>query len=207
MLRERHVIDTFKGVTALFVLATMAVTGRLTSLTCWIYLAIHGTYGVLWMLKSRIFGDKTWEKRCTPRRFVMLVGGLSAYWAAPVLLALSYREAPPALLAIAVSLFGFGVFLHFASDMQKHMWLELKKGHLLQTGLWSRTRNPNYLGELCIYLSFAMLSLHWLPFVFFGSVIAVEWIPNMLRKEKSLSRYAAFGPYRMRSGLLFPKLF
>ena len=81
------------------------------------------------------------------------------------------------------------------------------EAHLLDGGLWARTRNPNYLGELCIYLSFALLSLHWLPFVFFGSVIAVEWVPNMRRKDKSLSRYADFAAYASRSGLLFPKLF
>jgi steroid 5-alpha reductase family enzyme len=78
---------------------------------------------------------------------------------------------------------------------------------LLESGLWSRTRNPNYLGELCIYLAFATLSLHWLPFVFFGSVIAIEWVPNMRRKDASLSRYPAFAAYKARSGLLFPKLF
>jgi steroid 5-alpha reductase family enzyme len=207
MLRERHIIDAFKGLTAPFVLAIMALTGRFASTTCWVYLAIHGTYGVLWVLKSRIFGDKNWEKPCTLRRGVMLVGGLSAYWAAPVLLAVSDKEAPAPLMASAIALFGLGVFLHFASDMQKHLWLELKKGHLLDGGLWARTRNPNYLGELCIYLSFALLSLHWLPFVFFGSVIAVEWVPNMRRKDKSLSRYADFAAYASRSGLLFPKLF
>jgi steroid 5-alpha reductase family enzyme len=207
MLRERHVIDTFKGLTAPFVLGVMAATGRTASPSLWVYLAIHGIYGVLWVMKSRVFGDKNWERPCTPKRFVMLVGGLLAYWAAPVLLATSGREAPPALLGFAVALFGFGVFLHFASDMQKHLWIELRRGHLLHTGLWSRTRNPNYLGELCIYTSFASLSLHWLPFVFFGSVIAVEWIPNMLRKDKSLSRYPEFAAYAQRSGLLFPRLF
>jgi steroid 5-alpha reductase family enzyme len=207
MLRERHVIDTFKGLTGPFVLGTMAVTGRTASASLWVYLAIHGIYGVLWVMKSRVFGDKNWERELTPKRFVMLVSGLSAYWAAPVCLALSGEEASPPLLALAVALFGFGVFLHFASDMQKHMWIEHKRGNLLESGLWARTRNPNYLGELCIYLSFATLSLHWLPFVFFGSVIAIEWVPNMRRKDASLSRYPAFAAYKARSGLLFPKLF
>lgn len=206
MLRERHVIDTFKGLTAPFVLAVMAVTDRTLSASLWVYLAIHGIYGVLWVMKSRVFGDKNWERPCTPKRFVMLVGGLLAYWAAPVLLATSGREAHPALLGFAVALFGFGVFLHFASDMQKHLWLELRRGQLLDSGLWARTRNPNYLGELCIYLAFATLSLHWLPFVLFGSVIAIEWVPNMRRKEASLARYPTFAAYAQRSGLLFPKL-
>jgi hypothetical protein len=60
-------------------------------------------------------------------------------------------------------------------------------------------------GELCIYLAFAALSMHPLPFVLFGAVIAVEWVPNMRRKDKSLSRYPDFAAYKARSGLLFPR--
>jgi hypothetical protein len=27
-----------------------------------VYLALHGTYGLLWILKSRTFPDKQWEQ-------------------------------------------------------------------------------------------------------------------------------------------------
>ena len=39
----------------------------------------------------------------------------------------------------------------------------LKKG-LIEDGLFEYTRNPNYLGEILIYLSFGVLSWHWMPF-------------------------------------------
>ncbi len=207
MLRERHIIDTFKLATAPVVLGLMLAwqaTGRTAP---WIYLGLHGTYGALWFAKSRIFGDKNWERPCTPKRGLFLVGGLTGYWAAPFLLIVQGVDPPPPVLCACVALFGGGVFLHFASDMQKHTSLTLRPGVLITEGLWARTRNPNYLGELLIYLSFATMSLHWLPFAVFGSAIAVEWIPNMRRKDASLSRHSGFAAYKARTGVLFPRLF
>jgi steroid 5-alpha reductase family enzyme len=60
--------------------------------------------------------------------------------------------------------------------MQKSVSLQLKPGHLITTGLWKRTRNPNYFGEFLIYSSWNLISA-----AIFGSVIICEWIPNMLR--------------------------
>ena len=54
-------------------------------------------------------------------------------------------------------------------------------------------------------MSFCLLSAHWLSFCILFSIIGVEWIPNMLRKDKSLSRYKEFPQYKANSGLLFPK--
>ena len=53
-----------------------------------------------------------------------------------------------------------GVFLHYVSDAQKFFVLQLRKG-LIQDGLFARTRNPNYLGEILIYGGFAVASYHW----------------------------------------------
>jgi protein-S-isoprenylcysteine O-methyltransferase Ste14 len=207
MLRERHVIDAFKLATGPLVLALIFLFGAADRYAPWIYLGLHGTYGVLWALKSRLFGDKSWERPCTPARFALLVTGLSGYWAAPAVLVLGGAEVPPPWAAACIALFGLGVFLHFASDMQKHCSMAWRPGTLLTEGLWARTRNPNYLGELCIYAAFATLSMHPLPFALFALVIALEWWPNMRRKDASLSRYPAFAEYARRSGRLFPRLF
>ena len=204
--RERHVIDLFKGLTGPFVLLVMAATHTFDRADAWAYLGVHGSYGVLWVLKSRVFGDRNWERPLRPVRAVLLTVGLAGYWAAPVALCLQPEAAPPWLVGLCVGLYGMGVFLHFAADMQKHMHLAHRRGVLLTEGLWARTRNPNYLGELLIYVSFTAMSRHWLPAVLFASVIALEWVPNMLRKDRSLARYSNFEVWRRRSGLLFPRL-
>ena len=206
VLRERHIIDLFKGATAPFVLALIAATGSRERADAWAYLGLHGTYGLLWVIKSQVFGDRNWERPVRPFRGLILTTGLLGYWAAPVLLCLSDSAAPGWLIGLCTALFGLGVFWHFASDMQKHMHLNHRKGVLLTDGLWARTRNPNYLGELLIYVSFTALARHWLPVLLFATVIALEWVPNMLRKDKSLSRYADFAAWKSRTGLLFPKL-
>jgi len=209
-MKQKHIIDFFKGATAFFVLFLIFKFHREHSVTAWVYLALHGTYGVLWVLKSYIFGDKQWEQPAKPIRAVMLASGLSMYWISPVIITYFWVEAHPAQIAAAVSLFGFGVFFHFVSDMQKHISLKLKPG-LITTGLFSRIRNPNYFGELLIYSSFALLPIRdltwwigYIPAAAFLSIIGIEWIPNMIRKEKSLSRYPEFAEYKKKSKLILP---
>jgi hypothetical protein len=50
------------------------------------------------------------------------------------------------------------------------------------------------------------MTQHWLPFLILGGFISMIFIPNMLKKDKSLSRYSEFDDYKNHSGLLFPKL-
>ena len=64
----------------------------------------------------------------------------------------------------------------------------------------------NYFGELLIYLGFGLLAMHWLPVLVLGLFVVVIWIPNMLRKDRSLSRYAEFEEYERRSKFFLPFL-
>ena len=65
----------------------------------------------------------------------------------------------------------FGIFLHFTSDMQKYISLKLKPGILINSGMISRSRNTNYLGELCIYLGFTLIAKDYLPLIALGIII------------------------------------
>lgn len=206
-LRERHIIDTFKLSTGPFVLVCMATFHRWSCYSAWLYLAMHGTYGVLWVAKSRIFPDKTWERPLRAGRGAVMVFGLLSYWVAPLLLAFRGTESSPVLAGGCVAAFGAGVFLHFAADMQKHVELALRPGQLMTGGLWRRTRNPNYLGELLIYGSFAALSQQVAAYVVLALAFLVEWLPNMRRKDRSLARYPEFAAYRARTALLIPWVF
>ena len=92
------------------------------------------------------------------------------------------------------------------SDGQTYYTLKYKSG-LITEGCFARCRNTNYLGEILIYLAFAMLAMHWLPFIILGGFAAGLFIPNMLKKDKSLSRCSEFKTYKAKSGLFIPKLF
>jgi protein-S-isoprenylcysteine O-methyltransferase Ste14 len=78
---------------------------------------------------------------------------------------------------------------------------------LITDGFFARTRNPNYLGELMIYLGFAMLSMHWIGYIGIVAFFVGAFIPNMIKKDKSLSRFAEFAEYKKKSGLFLPKWF
>lgn len=206
-MKEKHYIDSHKGVTFLFVLLLMAYFNRWDNLTLWVYLALHGTYGALWVLKSQVFPDKQWEQPASLLRGIVIWTGLTLYWIAPVIIAAENVQAPNALLGLSVAINVIGTFFHFASDMQKYMALKLNPGHLITDGFWRICRSPNYFGEFLIYSSFSMLALHGLPWVAFGILIVAAWIPYMRAKEKSLSRYPEFAAYKARTRLFIPFLF
>jgi hypothetical protein len=204
-MKQRDFIDSHKGVTFLAVLLLMAVYDQWHNPTAWVYLALHGTYGLLWVLKSHFFPDRRWEQPTGLGYGLVIWGALTLYWLAPWLLTSRNVEAPPWYLAACISLYAFGVFFHFASDMQKHTALRLDPG-LITDGFWSLSRSPNYFGELLIYLGFGLLAMHWLPLVVIGLFIALVWYPNMRRKDRSLARYPEYAEYRRRTKLFIPWL-
>ena len=134
-------------------------------------------------------------------------GSLSLYWVAPWLLTWRGVQAPPWLLALCISLYALGLFMHFAADMQKYFFLKHFPGKLFSDGLWARLRNPNYFGELLIYAGFGLLAMHWLPLAILLLWILAYWLPNMRRKDRALAQMAGFEEYRQRSKLFIPFIF
>ena len=137
--------------------------------------------------------------------FVYL-GRTSLYWISPWIIMSTSVENPPMFLGITIVMFTIGIFFHFAADMQKYIHIKLKPGELITDGLMANCRNTNYFGELLIYLSYALLSRHWLPLVVLASFIVIIWFPNMRRKDKSLSRYPGYKDYKEKTFLLIPFL-
>ncbi len=204
-MKIKHPINLSKGLTSFFVLGLMSLYQNF-SITAWVYLALHGTYGILWLLKDRIYPDKSWEEEISIPMGITGFFLVCLYWVAPFILISQNIEASPPLIGIVVAMNILGVFLHFSSDAQKYYTLKYHSG-LITEGFFTRCRNTNYLGEVLIYGSFALLTQHWLPFVILGLFISLLFVPNMLKKDKSLSRYPQFEAYQQVSGLIFPKLF
>ena len=75
---------------------------------------------------------------------------------------------------------------------------------IITDGMFRFIRHPNYLGEMTIYGSFALMVWHWLP----GLVLAWVWggvfAVNMTLKEARMSRYPGWGQYKKRSWWLLP---
>jgi len=205
-MKQKHFIDSHKGATAPAVFLLIWYFGQWENTTALIYLALHGSYGIMWVLKSAIFPDKTWEAKCSFWYGLYIWGGLSMYWISPWIIMSTPVENSPMYLGIIVAMFALGVFFHYAADMQKHAYLTLNPGNLITDGLMAKCRNTNYFGELLIYLSFALMTQHWIPLAVLATFMAIIWLPNMRRKDKSLSRYPEYEEYKKRSSLLIPFL-
>ena len=180
-----------------------------TSTAAWIYLALHGSYGLAWLIKDLAFPDAGWQKRITIAGGVnAFLGVLGWYWVFGWLLISgvsdpTYPLPDGAWFALCISLCLVGTVIMIAADAQKYFTLRFEKG-LITDGLHRHIRHPNYLGEMMIYLAFALMVWHWLPFV----VLAWVWIGvftvNMMHKEASMARHPEWVAYRARTWWVIP---
>ncbi len=210
-LKQKYFIDTHKGITPLFIIGLLAYYNAWDNFIALIYLALHGTYGLLWITKSYIFPDKQWEEKSSLIYGLFIWIGLSLYWISPYIIIsqnnlLSISEIQPNNVYYGVCIFIYiiGIFLHFTSDMQKYVYLKLKPGHLIDSYMFSKIRNTNYLGEFFIYLGFTLLAYDIIPLIALFLFIVCIWIPNMIKKDKSLSKYPEFYNYKNKTKRFFP---
>ncbi len=176
-----------------------------------LYLALHGSYGFVWLLKDLSFPDKGWQRKVTiPAGLVAFFGVLFWYWVIAWLLIKEpmtpdYPLADPVWFALCTALCVLGCVIMIAADAQKYYTLQHQKG-LIDTGIHKYIRHPNYLGEMMIYGAFGLLAWHWLAATILVTVWLLVFVPNMVAKEKSLSRHSGWQAYKKRSGWLLPYL-
>ena len=204
-LRLSTVINVQKGGTVFVVLALMAAFDCWTA-TAWVYLGLHGSYGLIWLLKDRVLPDPAWDRPVTlSGAFMAWAFVLGPYWIAPIVIVAHRVEQPAWVLGIATLGYALGVVLMIGADTQKFFTLRARPG-LITDGFFRRVRHPNYLGEMILYAAFAALAGHWAPWAVLGVVWSAVFLPNMLRKEASMSRYPEWDAYRARTGMLLPRL-
>ncbi len=209
-------VDLHKAATGPFVLALMVMYGNFT-IPAWVYLALHGSYGIVWVVKDVVVPDRRWRRAVTVPSAMAALAFLSLYWVAPVILiagppARGWTPAPPWGLALAVAVHTVGVLMMVGADAQKYAALRVRRRRdandpgLITDGFYRRIRHPNYLGEMLIYGSYALIVDHWLPWVILAAVWVLYFLPNMLAIEASLSRYPGYEAWRGRTGFLLPRL-
>jgi protein-S-isoprenylcysteine O-methyltransferase Ste14 len=212
---QAWVIDFMKGITPVVVLLMTVYHNRWASPTQWVYFGTHGTYGMLWVLKSRLgFGDAKWQGRKNMLTLIQTFFGLMLYWLPIYLISTNRTEAPAWVLGVSVMSFGLGVFWHFAADMHKTVFLEYRKvlkshdvpfEQLLTTKMWALSRNPNYFGELLIYNSFCILAMSVYPYAWLAMMVGGYWLTGMVLKDESLSRFGdEWNAYKKGSSFFIP---
>jgi steroid 5-alpha reductase family enzyme len=200
-------INLNKGFVFIFILLLMVIYHQWNNTTAWIYLALHGVYGLLWVLKSMLFPDANWERKTSLWFGLVSWFALVLYWFPGWWITSKGIEAPAWILALAISLYALGLFFVFTSDMQKYTALKLQPGKLITDGMFALSRNINYFGEFLIYSSFAILALTWLAFLPLLAFIITFWIPNMIRKDRSMASLPGFSEYRKNTRIFIPFIF
>ena len=105
-------------------------------------------------------------------------------------------------------LYIMGLSLTLLSDAQKNYTLRLIKTRpiLISDGFCKYTRNPNYLGEMMLYFSFALVCNHWVAY----AIVVWVWVSlfslRIFQKELSLKQKPGWKAYKEQSWILLPKI-
>lgn len=209
VIKMAWVINLHKALTVPLVGALMLAYHNF-SIVAWAYLALHGTYGFCWLLKHFAFRDAKWEIRITWTGAAFTFVLLGTYWIAPFLLVsqiFNPEHIVPMnwLIALSISLHTLGIVIMIGSDCQKHYALKHQRS-LITDGMFRLVRHPNYLGEMMVYASYALLVQHWIPWIVLAYWWTMVFLVNMLTIEASLSRYPEWQDYRARTAMLIPRL-
>lgn len=205
-----QVIDFQKAGTPVFLLGLMVFYDAWGTRE-WLYFALHGGYGLVWLIKDLAFPDPAWRERITiGGALAAFAGVLGWYWAFGWLLVSGAAQAAyplpePAWFGLCVMLCLLGCTLMIGADAQKYFTLRQRSG-LITDGMFRHIRHPNYLGEMMIYAGFAMMVWHWLAWLVLAWVWAGVFAVNMIVKEQRMARHPEWTEYRRRTRWLIPGL-
>jgi protein-S-isoprenylcysteine O-methyltransferase Ste14 len=194
-------------VTTIFALAIPALALGLRGERVVLYLALHISYCVWWLVEPWLLParrEQIFRDPVGPATAVLMVLYVGLFFALPGWLAMvNPRPLAPITVALAVVMFSFGSLINTTADVQKTTAKALGVG-LVEDGAWRRLRHVNYLGDLIRYASFAVLSGSAWAWLLPASVLLVYWV-RIAEKERRLEeRYPGFPAYRARSWRLLP---
>lgn len=122
-----------------------------------------------------------------------------------------------AIIGLLVWVAGFGI--EAVADRQKGRFSAdpANKGKFISTGLWSKSRHPNYFGEILLWVGVAIIALpvlqgwQWVALispVFVALLITkVSGVPHLEKKaDKKWGGQADYEEYKKNTPVLIPKL-
>jgi protein-S-isoprenylcysteine O-methyltransferase Ste14 len=204
-------IINFQKLTTIPMLALLMNHYGNESVAAWIYLALQGSYALVWLVKDRAFPDAKFHRPSTiGAGIASLITVLGWYWVLGWLMIArggrtGYPLADSAWFSLCIGVCIVGSTIMIAADAQKYFTLRVRSG-LITDGMYRFVRHPNYLGEMLIYVSFALMIWQWLAVVVLAWIWGGLFVVNMMLQEVSLSRYPQWVDYRRRTWWLVPPL-
>jgi steroid 5-alpha reductase family enzyme len=139
--------------------------------------------------------------------------------AALIAITASARKEMDCYSVIGALLWLFGFIFEVAADMQKSRFNAdpANKGKFIQTGLWARSRHPNYFGEIVLWVGGAVIAVpvlqgwQWVamisPIFVILLLTRVSGIPLLEKKaDKKWGGQEDYEEYKKKTPVLIPKL-
>lgn len=121
---------------------------------------------------------------------------------------------------LGLGLWGVGFAIEAIADAQKRRFAAdpANRGKFIQTGLWARSRHPNYFGEILLWVGVAVIALPVLqgwqlvallsPIFVLLLLTRVSGVPLLERKaDARWGGQAAYEAYKAGTPVLVPRLF
>jgi protein-S-isoprenylcysteine O-methyltransferase Ste14 len=199
-------INTAKVLTILCLVAFAIIFG-INDLRQVIYLCLHVSYCLWWLLEQWFYPQRRQQIFNQPvdaGGFIFTLLLVGVLYSLPGYLAFT-NPAPLSMTAAAVALplFIFGTLINTTADVQK---LTAKQwgATLVRDGIWRFSRNINYFGDLLRYLSFSIVAGSIWAYLVPG-VVALLYIQRISQKEQAMSeKYAQYPDYQQSSKRLIP---
>lgn len=140
--------------------------------------------------------------------------------AALVAITTSTRKELDAFALVGLIVWVFGFTIEVIADTQKNRFNAdpANKGKFIQTGLWSRSRHPNYFGEIVLWIGVALIALpvlqgwQWVALIspVFVTILLtrISGVPLLEAKaDKKWGGQPEYEEYKKRTPVLIPRLF
>ncbi|WP_072619475.1 DUF1295 domain-containing protein [Spirulina major] len=172
-----------------------------------IYLCLHITYCVWWLIEQWLFPSRRQQifqdqvDWVTLLSILMFVGGiysLPGYLACINTTVVSYLA-----IAFSIPLFMIGSLINATADIQKLTAKKYNSG-LVKDEIWRISQNINYFGDLMRYLSFAIISGSLWSYILPGLIFIMYLFRIKEKRVPMQEKYADYPEYSTNTKQLIP---
>jgi steroid 5-alpha reductase family enzyme len=131
----------------------------------------------------------------------------------PVLIVMQASDSVGIMDILALAVGVAAILIETVADNQLRRFVQRKekdRGDVLQSGLWSYSRHPNYLGEIMFWLSLYLFALgcgreHWWTGVgFLAMVLLFVFISVPMMEKRQIANKPAYAEYKRRVSAILP---
>ena len=203
-----HIIVNIQKGGTILLMHLLMIYSQNFSTGAYVYLSLHGSYGIIWLIKDMIFPDKSMHVKTCLIPAGALIGLLLLYWGMgfEMMYGLGIQEPNNIRIFLSFFIYSFGLIFMVCSDLQKYIILKYEK-KLVNNYFLAWNRNTNFLGEILICFSFAFTVGRIECYLFLIFVWSTFFVGRIYLKEKSLQQKKGYDLYAKNSYLILFKFF